>query len=69
MLTMLITQKLDVIEKNWLQIWIQHPKIVLDLTATKILLNRVMNMQFGIFFVVRTSCPNINLHVQFYRFN
>ena len=26
-LTMLITQKLDVIEKNWLQIWIQHPKI------------------------------------------
>ena len=38
---MLITQKLDVIEKNWLQIWLQHPKIVLNLSATKILLNSV----------------------------
>ena len=39
---MLTTQKLDMIEKNWLQIWIQHPKIILNLSATKILLNSVI---------------------------
>ena len=40
---MFITQKLDMIAKNWLQIWIQYSKIILNLSAKKILLYSVIN--------------------------